>query len=64
MHMLVHSDIKAFKCTSCAREFKTKESLKVHSRIHSGLFPYSCEFCGKKSRTTGVAKVPIASIIP
>lgn len=35
-HMLVHTDVRKYKCTYCERTFKQPSHLHQHHRIHTG----------------------------
>lgn len=45
-HMLVHTDIRKYKCTYCDRAFKQPSHLHQHHRIHTGDKPYRCPIAG------------------
>ena len=45
--MLVHSDVKAFKCEICGREFREKKNMRKHWLVHTGDRPHKCEICDK-----------------
>ena len=47
-HMIVHSELRPYKCEFCEKEFKAKGNLTEHQRIHTGEKPFKCELCGKK----------------
>ena len=36
-----------FKCSECSKEFKSKQSLKLHKRLHLKEKPYPCDMCNK-----------------
>ncbi|EDS26344.1 zinc finger protein 358 [Culex quinquefasciatus] len=37
-----------YVCSTCNKQFKSYNSLKVHESIHTGLKAYICETCGKR----------------
>lgn len=43
--MLVHTDIRKYKCDKCNLSFKLKHTLKAHYVIHTGEIPYKCNIC-------------------
>ena len=55
----VHSDSK-FECETCTKEFKTKESLKIHiNSIHEKTKTFTCKLCSKlfyKAATLAIHK--------
>ncbi|XP_055389144.1 zinc finger protein 852-like [Condylostylus longicornis] len=44
-HMLVHSDVKDYRCNYCGRSFKRNITLQFHMITHTNLKPFSCRFC-------------------
>uniref|UniRef100_A0A4W4EUL4 C2H2-type domain-containing protein n=1 Tax=Electrophorus electricus TaxID=8005 RepID=A0A4W4EUL4_ELEEL len=49
-HQKAHAEgsdamIKPYQCSHCKKQFATKGSLVVHSRVHTGERPYPCSFC-------------------
>ncbi|XP_067869949.1 zinc finger protein 239-like [Heterodontus francisci] len=47
IHELVHNDKRPFKCSDCAKSFKSKKHLATHQRVHTGERPFTCSICGK-----------------
>lgn len=43
----VHMGERAFKCSSCGKEFARRNHLAIHLRIHTGERPHTCPFCKK-----------------
>ena len=43
-HVLIHSDLMAFKCYICSKDFKFEENLKKHLKQHDAR-PYHCGHC-------------------
>ena len=41
---------KPFICSTCGKDFVSKQNLKEHEFIHSGAKPYKCNVCGLKFR--------------
>jgi hypothetical protein len=52
-HMLVHSDVRPFKCSVCDRGFRRRDTLDTHLRTHTGERPYSCNICGRSFKQKG-----------
>ncbi|XP_053695709.1 zinc finger protein 568-like [Sabethes cyaneus] len=44
----VTSDRLLYVCSTCAKQFKSYNSLKVHESVHTGLKVFICETCGKR----------------
>lgn len=45
-HLIVHSQIRSYKCNSCDCAYKTKQSLDIHIlAAHSDIKPYKCTKC-------------------
>ncbi|XP_062549302.1 zinc finger protein 287-like [Armigeres subalbatus] len=42
------SDRLLYVCSTCNKQFKSYNSLKVHESIHTGLKVFVCETCGKR----------------
>ncbi|KAL3284856.1 hypothetical protein HHI36_018995 [Cryptolaemus montrouzieri] len=49
-HMMIHLNIKPFKCSVCLKYFRQKQQLKSHMNIHLNLKPYQCQYCKKHFR--------------
>jgi hypothetical protein len=45
MHMLIHTDLKPFKCGECSYATFRSNDLKTHMRTHTGEKPYRCSAC-------------------
>ena len=61
-HMLVHTDVKAYTCQDCGREYKTSTYLKLHIRsAHLQQKNHVCSFCGKRfaHRVSLKAHIPV-----
>ncbi|CAG00298.1 unnamed protein product, partial [Tetraodon nigroviridis] len=43
----IHMGERAFKCSSCDKEFARRNHLAIHLRIHTGERPHTCPFCKK-----------------
>jgi hypothetical protein len=48
---LIHTSRKPFKCRSCGRKFKTKDSYIRHQSMHTGRTPFICEYCNRAFKT-------------
>lgn len=35
-HLIVHSDVRPFKCDICPRTFRSRSNLRVHKDEHEG----------------------------
>lgn len=46
-HVTAHKDVWSFKCDSCPRTFKSKDTLRIHKKKHLGK-NFLCEECGKR----------------
>lgn len=46
-HMVMHSNIKPFKCPYCPLAMRRNHDLRRHMRLHSGSKPFSCTRCSK-----------------
>ncbi|XP_055638408.1 telomere zinc finger-associated protein-like [Toxorhynchites rutilus septentrionalis] len=44
----VESNHLLYVCTTCNKQFKSYNSLKVHESVHTGLKVFVCETCGKR----------------
>ncbi|XP_055544850.1 uncharacterized protein LOC129729949 [Wyeomyia smithii] len=42
------SDRLLYVCSTCTKQFKSYNSLKVHESVHTGLKVFICETCGKR----------------
>ena len=54
-HMLIHSQIKEYKCPYCEKEFALIQYLKEHIYTHTKVKPYACGIsgCNKTFRQAG-----------
>jgi len=51
-HMLTHSDVRNYKCSMCASQFKMPASLRRHMKaVHGGNKPFSCSLCDRAFST-------------
>ncbi|KAH9388375.1 hypothetical protein TYRP_023557 [Tyrophagus putrescentiae] len=46
-HQLVHTGIRAYKCSICSKSFKEKGDLVKHQLVHTGIRSYRCTTCSK-----------------
>lgn len=46
-HMKIHSGHKEFQCSTCGKQFVSRERLKRHMVRHSGEPKYKCDLCPK-----------------
>ncbi|XP_055378262.1 zinc finger protein Xfin-like [Condylostylus longicornis] len=47
-HMVVHSDVKNYRCNFCKKDFKRLNDLNYHLITHIGIKPYECRVCNQK----------------
>ena len=54
-HMLIHSQLKEYKCSYCEKEFALAQYLKEHIYTHTKVKPYVCGIlgCNKAFRQAG-----------
>jgi len=54
-HMVCHSSVKKFVCSTCGKRFKLMQYLKEHLYTHTGERPFVCGFpgCSKRFRQGG-----------
>lgn len=52
-HMIVHSDVRPYKCNLCTKTFRSRSNLKVHKDEHEGIKRYSCSYCDRKFLVRG-----------
>lgn len=45
-HKLVHTGVKAFKCSYCHLAFSLRHNLKMHEKTHTRTDLLQCRFCG------------------
>uniref|UniRef100_A0A182W7J0 ZAD domain-containing protein n=1 Tax=Anopheles minimus TaxID=112268 RepID=A0A182W7J0_9DIPT len=56
-HMIIHSNVKPFKCDQCAKGFFYRTDLVRHEVKHTGIYPFECEKCQQKfSRKISLTK--------
>lgn len=60
-HLLIHSDVKKYKCEICQRTFREKATLVIHTRTHTGEKPYKCDTCGKGFKDPSTRRVHFRS---
>lgn len=46
-HRQYHINVRAFKCETCSKMYKTERNLKMHSLVHFEQRPHVCTHCGK-----------------
>lgn len=46
-HRQYHISVRAFKCETCLKMYKTERNLKMHSLVHFEQRPHVCTHCGK-----------------
>ncbi|CAK1554772.1 unnamed protein product [Leptosia nina] len=43
----MHTKMKPYQCSICAKRFTQRGGLEQHMRMHSGIRPFVCSFCNK-----------------
>lgn len=49
-HLLIHSNVKPFKCNVCDATFRQYNTLYIHKTIHTNERKYKCKECNKMFR--------------
>lgn len=47
MHILAHSNIRDYTCSTCGLALRSSSHLNRHKRTHSGERKHPCNICGK-----------------
>lgn len=43
---MTHVDYRPWKCPTCNKNFREKQTMERHMQVHTGRKPFSCPHCG------------------